>query len=119
VQYRTGERIHEGTSREGMLEPVHYWVPSIGTSGLAIYDGDKFPKWRGNVFTGGLSGRNLSRVTLDGQKVVGEEVLLKDEYRIRDVRSGPDGFIYIAVDDRDGKPTPIVRLEPVTDRTTS
>ena len=114
VNYRTGRAIHEGTHREGMEQPVHFWVPSIATSGLLFYTGDKFPEWRGSVFVGGMNGQQLARLTLNGQRVRSEETLLQGLGRIRDVRQGPDGFIYLAIDDRDGKPTPVVRLEPVS-----
>ena len=113
VNYRTGKAIHEGTHREGMEQPVHFWVPSIATSGLLFYTGDKFPEWRGSLFVGGMIGQQLARLTLDGRRVKSEETLLQGLGRIRDVRQGPDGFIYLAIDDRDGKPTPVVRLEPV------
>ena len=112
VNYRTGAIIHESTHKEGMEQPAHVWVPSIGISGLMIYMGDQFPQWRGSVFSGGLSGQQLSRITLDGQDVVHEETLYYDQGRIRDVREGPDGYIYMAIDTRDGA-GPIVRLEPV------
>jgi glucose/arabinose dehydrogenase len=100
-----------------MEQPAAFWVPSIAPSGLMIYNGDKFPEWRGNVFAGGLSAQHqrLSRVTLEGTTVTGREPLLAGEYRIRDVREGPDGYIYIATDNRVGLPTPIIRLEPVAD----
>jgi aldose sugar dehydrogenase len=112
VNYRTGAAIHAGTHREGMEQPVHVWVPSIGTSGLMLYAGDKFPEWRGNLFAGGLSGARLVRLTLDGRSVVNEELLARRLGRIRDVRQGPDGFIYLALDHRQGQPTSVVRLEP-------
>ncbi len=112
VNYGTGSRIHDTTHREGMEQPAHYWVPSIATSGLLIYSGDRFPNWRGNVFVGGLAGEQLARLTMDGQKVTAEETLLKGLGRIRDVRQGPDGYIYLAIDHRGGDKTPIVRLEP-------
>ena len=113
VNYRTGSAIHSGTHREGMEQPVHIWVPSIGTSGLLHYTGSAFPQWRGNVFVGGMSGEQLVRLTLDGRRVANAETLVQRRGRIRDVRQGPDGFIYLAIDDRQGAPTPIVRLEPV------
>lgn len=112
VQYG-GSIIHRGTAQEGMEQPVHYWVPSIATSGLMIYTGDKFPAWRGNIFVGGLAGQQLARLTMDGQRVVAEETLLRGIGRIRDVRQGPDGNIYLAIDDRPGGLTPVVRLEPI------
>jgi glucose/arabinose dehydrogenase len=117
VNYRTGAAIHAGTHREGMEQPVHLWVPSIGISGMLIYTGDKFPQWRGNMFVGGMVGQRLARLTLNGQRVVDEERLVQQRGRIRDVRQGPDGFIYLVTDDRDPKPTPIYRLEPAVDGT--
>ena len=113
VNYRSGTNIHSGTTRAGMEQPVKIWVPSIATSGLMLYTGDKFPGWRGSVFSGGMSGEVLVRLTLDGQRVVGEELLAQRRGRIRDVRQGTDGFIYLAIDDRGGAPSGIVRLEPV------
>jgi glucose/arabinose dehydrogenase len=111
VNYRSGLAIHEGTQREGMESPVHFWVPSIATSGLMIYTGDRFPEWKGNLFVGGMAGEQLARLTLDGQRVVNEETLVRGS-RIRDIRQGPDGYIYLAIDHRGGDATPIVRLEP-------
>ncbi|MDH3734208.1 MAG: PQQ-dependent sugar dehydrogenase [Gemmatimonadota bacterium] len=116
VNYRSGTAIHEGTMREGMQHPTHFWVPSIATSGLMMYSGDAFPEWRGDIFAGGMAGEQLARLTMDGQAVVAEETLVQGLGRIRDVRQGPDGFIYLAVDDRRGEPTAVVRLEPVTSR---
>jgi glucose/arabinose dehydrogenase len=113
VNYTTGAAIHSGTHRQGMEQPVRIWVPSIGISGLMIYTGDRFPQWKGNLFVGGMAGQQLSRLTLIGERVVNEEVLVQQKGRIRDVRQGPDGFIYLVTDDRDGKPTPVVRIEPV------
>lgn len=84
-----------------------------------VRDGNRFPAWRGNLFVGGLKGEQLARLTLDGQRVVLEETLLHGMGRIRDVRQGPDGYIYVAIDGLpvDGKttPTPILRLEPAGD----
>ena len=115
VNYRTGTQIHPSTQRDDMEQPAAYWVPSIAASGLMIYTGNKFPEWRGNAFAGGMSAmhQRLSRLTLEGTTVSGREPLMADDFRIRDVRQGPDGYIYLAVDNRVGRPTPIVRLEPV------
>jgi aldose sugar dehydrogenase len=115
VNYGSGVPIHASIEREGMEQPAAYWVPSIAASGLMFYTGDKFPNWRGNLFAGGMSAQyqQLSRLTLDGTRVTNREALLSGDYRIRDVRQGPDGYIYLAVDHRTGQPTPIVRLEPV------
>jgi glucose/arabinose dehydrogenase len=118
VNYQTGLAIHSGTHRQGMEQPVHIWVPSIGISGLMVYTGDRFPHWQGNLFVGGMVGQQLARLTLQGQRVVNQETLVPQMGRIRDVRQGPDGYIYLVTDDRDGKPTPILRMEPV-DRTTA
>jgi len=115
MNYTTGTMLHRGREKEGMEQPAAFWVPSIGISGLAFYEGDKFPNWVGNAFVGGMSGnyRRLVRLTLNGDIVTNREPLLVGEYRIRDVRVGPDGFLYIAVDNQYGQPTDIVRLEPV------
>ena len=113
VNYRSGAAIHSGTMKEGMEPPVHVWVPSIATSGLLLYTGDKFPGWRGNLFVGGMAGEVLARLTLDGKRVMNEEKLVQRMGRIRDVRQSPDGYIYLAIDNRQGGKTPILRLEPV------
>jgi glucose/arabinose dehydrogenase len=78
------------------------------------YTGDRFPTWHGNVFVGGLAGEQVARLTLDGDVVVSEETLLQGLGRVRDVRQGPDGFIYIALEDRSGEPSTLVRLEPAS-----
>lgn len=113
VNYTTGLAIHQGTMREGMEQPRHIWVPSIGISGGMFYTGDRFPQWKGNYFTAGMAGQQLARLTMKGTSVVNEETLVPQMGRIRDVRQGLDGYIYLAVEDRDGKPTPILRIEPV------
>jgi glucose/arabinose dehydrogenase len=119
VNYTTGLAIHSGTHRQGMEQPVHVWVPSIGISGAMYYTGDRFPQWRNDLFVGGMVGEQLVRLTMEkGRGVTHREVLVQRMGRIRDVRQGPDGLIYLATDDRDGKPTPIYRVEPV-ERTTS
>ena len=92
-----------------MQQPVYYWVPSIAPSGMAFYNGDRFPDWQGNLFIGSLKFRLLVRLELEGMNVVKEERLLKNEIgRIRDVRVGPDGFIYLLTDEKNGK---LVRLQ--------
>jgi aldose sugar dehydrogenase len=118
VNYETGTAIHSGTIRAGMEDPVHVWVPSTGVSGLMLYSGDRFPGWKGNLFAGGLSGEEIARLTMDGQKVVIEETLLHRIGRVRDVRQGPDGLIYVAIDGNNrGDKTPVYRLEPADDDT--
>jgi glucose/arabinose dehydrogenase len=112
VNYRTGAAIHVGTHAEGVEQPVNVWVPSIALSGLLYYTGDKFPGWRGSLFAGGMAGERLARVRLDGVRVMEVENLVQRQGRIRDVRQGPDGFIYLAIESREGQPTAVVRLEP-------
>lgn len=109
-----GRPIHVGISEAGMTAPTHFWVPSIAASGLMVYTGDKFPNWYGNIFSGSLAGEQLARLQLDDsyRRVVLEETLANGLGRLRDVRQGPDGYIYIAIEQRDGSPSPIVRLEP-------
>ena len=105
-----GFKIGEGTHKAGMAQPVHYWVPSISPSGLAIYDGAAFPAWRGSVFAGALSAELLVRLEIEGGKAVAEERLFAElEERIRDVRQGPDGLLYLLTDHPEGA---ILRLEP-------
>jgi glucose/arabinose dehydrogenase len=100
----SGAKIYEATSRPGVEQPIKYWVPSIAPSGMAFYQGDLFPAWRGNLFVGALAGRLVSRLTLDGDKVTGEERILRDlRERIRDVRSGPEGALYLVTDNAAGR----------------
>jgi glucose/arabinose dehydrogenase len=106
-----GQPIGVGKSRAGMEQPIVFWDPSIGTSGMAFYTGNRFANWKGDLFVGGLVGMRLERVTLRGTQVVNRETLLRDyRRRIRDVRNGPDGYIYLLIDEPSGA---IVRLEPV------
>ena len=116
VNYVTGTPIHAAISSTDSVRPAHVWVPSIATSGLIAYSGDKFPMWRGSLFAGALAGEKLARLQLsaDYKEVVLEETLAYNMGRIRDVRQGPDGYIYLAVSDRSDQPiSSIVRLEPV------
>ena len=120
VNYRSGTPIHPSGEREGMEQPKTFWIPSIGASGLIVYDGDAFPEWRGDIFAGGLAAthRRLSRITVDDDgRVMTQESLLHGVFRIRDVRQGPDGFIYLATDNRAGGLTDIVRMEPAVTAT--
>ncbi len=99
----SGLSIGEGTQKDGMEQPVHYWDPSIAPSGMAFYTGDVISAWKGSLFIGALAGMMLVRLTLDGDKVTGEERLLEDfGQRIRDVRQGPDGALYVATDSDEG-----------------
>ena len=106
----SGASIGEGTAKAGMEQPLHYWDPSIAPSGMAFYEGDMFPGWKGNLLIGSLKFQVLSRLELDGSKVVHEERLLRGlNERIRDVRVGPDGLIYLLTDSSDGR---VLRIEP-------
>jgi glucose/arabinose dehydrogenase len=108
----SGAPIGEGTHKDGMAQPIHYWVPSIAPSGMAFYDGDAFPNWRGDLFVGALRAELLARLELDGERVVGEERLLEGALgRIRDVEVGPEGYLYLLTDEGDDG---LYRLEPVT-----
>ncbi len=112
VNYGIGTKIGEGTSKAGMEQPLYYWAPSIAPSGMTFYTGDKFPAWKGNLLVGALKDQMLVRLELSGQKIVHEERFLQGEIgRIRDVQQGPDGYIYILTDEKDGE---LYRLEPLT-----
>jgi aldose sugar dehydrogenase len=103
--------------KEGVEQPVIFWAPSIGLSGMAFYTGDRFPAWKGNVFLGALSGQQIQRVVFTEKGPIGREALLGTlRLRIRDVRQGPDGFLYAAVD---ANPGGILRIEPASGPTTS
>ncbi len=109
-EYGTDTPVGEGTAKPGMEQPLYYWVPSIAPSGMTFYQGDRFPQWQDNLFIGSLKFRLLVRLELDGDRVVSEERLLRDELgRIRDVRTGPDGLLYLLTDAGDGG---LYRLEP-------
>jgi glucose/arabinose dehydrogenase len=109
----SGAPIGEGTHKDGMAQPIHYWVPSIAPAGMAFYDGEAFPEWRGDLFVGALRSQLLARLELDGEQVVAEERLLEGAIgRIRDVEVGPDGFLYLLTDESDGA---LYRLEPAAD----
>ena len=106
-----GFSIGEGSAKPGMAQPILHWTPSIAPSGMAFYTGDKFPAWRGNLFVGSLKFRHLVRVELDGERVVAQERLLENAFgRVRDVRQGPDGLLYLLTDEDEGA---LIRLEPV------
>ncbi len=111
ANYGSGTKIGEGTAKEGMTPPLYYWVPSIAPSGMAFYTANIFPKWKGNLFVGALAGQALVRLTLNGEKVVSEERLFEGKLgRIRDVRQGPDGNLYLLTDAPSGE---LIRLEQV------
>ncbi len=118
VNYGVGTKIGEGTEKAGMAQPLVYWVPSIAPSGMAFVGSDgnggvrpnNFPKWKGNILVGALAGQMVMRMTLDGDKVIAQERMFVQALgRIRDVRQGPDGNIYLLTDSSEGA---LLRLEP-------
>ncbi len=113
IEYRGGTITGGITQQTGMEQPLYYWDPIIGPSGMTFYTGSLFPAWKGNLFIGGHGTNDLVRLVLDGEKVIGEERLLKDlqpkPERIRDVRQGPDGAIYMVTDSATGR---IIKLVP-------
>jgi len=113
----TGTKVSDEQTREGVTPPILHWTPSIAPSGMTFYTGRAFPGWRGNLFVGALAGTHLRRVVLNGEKVDGQEELLGDlGARIRDVRTGPDGGLYLLTDDSEGK---LLKLEPIQAPTVS
>ena len=105
----SGEIISDKTHAPGMEQPVVYWDPSIAPSGMAFYTGTHFPHWEGDLFVGALALQHLRRLEMKGDEVVSQEVLLEGMARIRDVRNGPDGYLYILTDEKNGK---LLRLVP-------
>lgn len=106
----SGFSIGEGTEKPGMEQGIHIYVPSIAPSGMAFYSGKRFPEWQGDLFLGALAGTHLNRLEVKDGKVVAEERLLVDlGERIRDVRSGPDGNLYLLTDSEDGR---LIRISP-------
>ena len=98
------------TSAPGMEQPLYYWDPTIAPSGMTFYDGKLIPEWKGNLFVAALAGQHISRLVLDGTKIVGEERLLLDQHqRMRDVQEGPDGVLWAITDDADGR---LIRISP-------
>ncbi len=94
----------------GTIQPIHHWTPSIAPSGMDFYTGDRFPEWQGDLFVGALALTHLAHLELDGERIVSEEKLLDDRgWRIRDVRQGPDGYLYLLTDASNGR---LVRLVP-------
>jgi glucose/arabinose dehydrogenase len=110
IEYKGGAITGGITQQDGMEQPVYYWDPVIAPSGMIFYTGSLFPQWKGSLFVGGLASTNLVRLTLKGEKVTGEERLLKDlKERIRDVEQGPDGALYLLTDSKAGR---VLKLVP-------
>lgn len=108
VEY-SGSKVGKGiTEKEGMEQPVYYWDPVIAPSGMDFYEGDRFPAWRGDLFVGGLASQQVTRLVMEDGRVTAEE-WLSIGHRVRDVREGPDGAIYLITDEGNGK---VLRIVP-------
>jgi glucose/arabinose dehydrogenase len=116
IEYQGGPILEGITQKPGMEQPVYYWDPVIAPSGMLFYTGDAFPQWKGSLFVGGLVTMRLVRLVIDGERVVGEERLLGDlqpnPQRIRDVRQGPDGAIYLLTEVQKGPGSRMIKLVP-------
>ena len=109
VDYGSGTKIGEGSVKAGLEQPLTYWVPSIAISGMAFLTSDRYPGWKGSLFVGSLRAQSLLRLEIDGEKVLKQERYFTNQLgRIRDVRQGPDGWLYLLTDHNDGR---IVRVE--------
>ena len=106
--YRTHEPVSQFTSLPGMINPKEVWSPSIAPSGLVVYTSQRFPQWRGNLFSGALAAKDIHRITLDGEFVKSQEILPMGR-RVRAVVQGPDGLLYVLTDHKDGE---LLRIEP-------
>ena len=106
-EYVSGRPVASATSKPGMVDPLTEWTPSIAPSGLAVYRGDAVPEWQGNVFVGALKFKQVVRIQPEEPGMLGE--VIEFDQRVRDVREGPDGFVYVLTDDKNGQ---LIRLEP-------
>jgi glucose/arabinose dehydrogenase len=112
-EYFDGTKISPLTSKAGMVDPRVVWTTAIAPSGLAVYTGDRFPRWHGDLFVGGLKSQDIRRIDLDDAgRVIGQSALRIGQ-RVRDVRQGPDGFLYVITDESNGS---LIRLEPASDK---
>lgn len=112
ANYGEGNTIHASTHRDGMQQPQHFWVPSIGVAGVALYQGSRFPHWNGAFLAGGLRSEEIALLHMDDTRVIREETLPIKMGRIRDVVIGPDELVYLAIDGED-KQGAILRMEPI------
>lgn len=108
-QEYTGGKISKEVSRPNMVDPKLVWTPAIAPSGLLLYRGNIFPNWEGNLFAGGLVSKSVVRIKIEGNKTIVQETIPVGQ-RVRDVRQGKDGFIYILTDEQAGQ---LIRLEPM------
>ncbi|MEZ5278317.1 MAG: PQQ-dependent sugar dehydrogenase [Opitutaceae bacterium] len=110
-----GTPITDLTAKKGMEQPMHHWTPSIAVCGIDFYEGDLFPRWKNNLLVTGLASEELHRLVIEDNKVVKDEVILKGQGRVRDVLSGPDGHIYLALNSRGPNRGGLFRLNPVAE----
>ena len=110
-----GKPLTDQTQMEGMEQPIHYWLPSIATAGIDFYEGDAFPKWKYDLLATGMSAQELQRITIVNNKVTHIETILKNQGRVRDVASGPDGLIYVALNTRSPDHGELYRIVPVSE----
>jgi glucose/arabinose dehydrogenase len=111
-----GTPVSDRTSVPGSVEPAQYWTPSIATSQVAFYTGDRFPEWKNNLFLGSLAMQKLIRFQLDGGRLLDQEEIFSQLGRIREIRTGPDGYLYLALEQIGGASGWLVRLVPVDRR---
>ncbi len=105
-----GNIISDDTARAGMEQPLLHWTPSIAVSGMTFYTGERFPNWRGNIFVGALAGQHIRRLVVDGTRITHQEVMLNDlRARVRQIKEGPDGYLYLLTDEGNGS---VLRMEP-------
>jgi glucose/arabinose dehydrogenase len=112
-EYFDGSKISPHTSKPGMADPKVVWMTAIAPSGLVVYDGDRFERWRGDVFVGGLKSQDIRRIDLDEAGRVVGQTALRIGQRVRDVRQGPDGLLYVLTDESNGS---LIRLEPTSEK---
>lgn len=107
----SGGPVSSEQSRPGMVDPVTYWTPSIAPSGLAVYRGDRYPQWQGQLFAGGLVSQDVKRIEIDAMGRVVSQTSIPVGQRVRTVSQGPDGFLYVLTDESNGR---LVRLDPAS-----
>jgi glucose/arabinose dehydrogenase len=112
-EYFDGSKISSQTSKPGMVDPKVVWITAIAPSGLVVYTGNRFLRWHGDVFAGGLKSQDIRRIDLDDAGHVKGQFALRIGQRVRDVRQGPDGLLYVITDETNGS---LIRLEPATDK---
>ena len=111
-----GTAITAAPTVEGLQEPARYWTPSVSPGGIAFYTGDRFPGWKGSLFVGAMGARELHRLTLRGDSIIADETVLSGQGRVRDVANGPDGYLYVLLNNPEASTSGIYRLEPVQSR---